>query len=297
MVPGLTEESLLVTLVYACLRDGAGGSPTAVLADCSLDDRARCRVASLMGTSHAVFVTLAGRSPVAVRFFTSAGELPACGHGTMAALAFLAMATDVGEVRAELRTAARSFTGSAVRYERSISVSFDPGATSVRDATAAERDLVDAALGGESDIDMTGICAARLGRERLLVPIRSRSALAGLTPDLELLRAGCDRLGLLGCFVYSVPSPAGRLAARMFAPSIGVPEDIANANSSACLAAMLARDDVRTITVDMGDSLGSPATITASAQHDDAGLRVRVGGLAKIAATRPVSLAELDHCN
>ena len=176
------------------------------------------------------------------------------------------------------------------------SVSFDPGAAAVRDATGVERDLVHAAVGRES-LDTTGICAACLGRERLLVPIRSRSALAGLTPDLELLREGCDRLGLLGCFVYSVPSPAGRLAARMFAPSIGVPEDIANANSTACLAAMLARDDVSEITVDMGDSLGSPATITASAQPDGAGLRVRVGGLAKIAATRPVSLAELDHSN
>jgi trans-2,3-dihydro-3-hydroxyanthranilate isomerase len=83
----------------------------------------------------------------------------------------------------------------------------------------------------------------------------------------------------------------------MFAPSIGVPEDIANANSTACLAAMLARDHVSEITVDMGDSVGSPATITASAQSDGAGLRVRVGGLATIAATGPVSLAELGHSN
>jgi trans-2,3-dihydro-3-hydroxyanthranilate isomerase len=267
VVPGLTEESLLVTVVDACLRDSAGGSPTAVVPDGALDDRARCRMASLMGTSHAVFVTVGSRAPVALRYFTAAGELPACGHGTVAALAFLTIGTDVGELRAELHTAARSFTGRAVRYEDSISVSFDPGAPTVRDATGAERDLVRAAVGRESDIDTNRIGAARLGRERLLVPIRSRSALAALTPDLELLRKGCDRLGLLGCFVYSMPSPARRLAARMFAPSIGVPEDIANANSTA----------VNEITVDMGDSLGSPATITASAQPDAAGLRVRVG--------------------
>jgi trans-2,3-dihydro-3-hydroxyanthranilate isomerase len=293
----LAEASLLVTVVDACLRDGAGGSPTPVVPDCALDDRARCRVASLMGTSHAVFVTVGSHAPVALRFFTVSGELPACGHGTVAALAFLAMGTDVRELRAELRTAERSFTGRTVRYADSISASFDPGAAAVRDATDAERDLVRAAIGRGSDVDTTRIGAACLGRERLLVPIRSRSALAELTPDLELLRKGCDRLGLLGCFVYSVPSPAGRLAARMFAPSIGVPEDIANANSTACLAAMLARDDVNEITVDMGDSLGSPATITASAHPDAAGLRVRVGGLAKVAARRPVPLAELDHPN
>ncbi len=79
----------------------------------------------------------------------------------------------------------------------------------------------------------------------------------------------------------------------MFAPSIGVPEDVANANSTACLAAMLARDGASEVTVDMGDSLGSPATIRACAQPDGAGARVRVGGIARIGATRPVSVSEL----
>lgn len=63
----------------------------------------------------------------------------------------------------------------------------------------------------------------------------------------------------------------------MFAPSIGVPEDIANANSTACLAADLAGRGVTEIAVDMGDSLGSPATITASARPV-----VRVGGVAEV---------------
>ncbi|WTR19840.1 PhzF family phenazine biosynthesis protein [Streptomyces canus] len=60
------------------------------------------------------------------------------------------------------------------------------------------------------------------GRPRLLLPIRSRAALAELTPDLTLLRATCDR-GLPGCYAYSPPDRHGRAAARMFAPSIGVP--------------------------------------------------------------------------
>jgi trans-2,3-dihydro-3-hydroxyanthranilate isomerase len=55
----------------------------------------------------------------------------------------------------------------------------------------------------------------------------------------------------------------------MFAPSIGVPEDIANANSTACLAAFLGRE----LAVDMGDALGAPSTVVADARG--------VGGLAK----------------
>lgn len=81
---------------------------------------------------------------------------------------------------------------------------------------------------------------ASVGRPRLLVRVPDRTVLAGLVPDPARLRAACDRSGLLGRYVHCPPGPDGRAAARMFAPSIGVPEDIANANSTACLAAHLA---------------------------------------------------------
>ena len=128
-----------------------------------------------------------------------------------------------------------------------------------------------------------------MGRSRLLVPVATRSALAALDPDFERLRTACDRLGFLGCYVYSVPTPTGRVAARMFAPSIGVAEDIANANSTACLAAHLAGQGITDIAVDMGDSLGSPATIIAAAQPSPSGLLVHVGGAAEV--TRTVRLS------
>jgi trans-2,3-dihydro-3-hydroxyanthranilate isomerase len=65
----------------------------------------------------------------------------------------------------------------------------------------------------------------------------------------------------------------------MFAPSICVPEDVANANSTACLAARLGEGQV---SVDMGDSLGRPSTIIASARKRGRGLELRVGGTAKV---------------
>jgi hypothetical protein len=142
-----------------------------------------------------------------------------------------------------------------------------------------------AALGVAPDDAVPGASIASIGRERMLVPLGSRSALAALEPDFTALRAVCDRLGLLGCYVYSRPDSGGRLAARMFAPSIGVEEDIANANSTACLAALLARQGLSSITVDMGDALGSPAAITAAAP---AGSRagIRLGGTAIVNAAK-----------
>ncbi|MEU7899957.1 PhzF family phenazine biosynthesis protein [Nonomuraea sp. NPDC049152] len=80
----------------------------------------------------------------------------------------------------------------------------------------------------------------------------------------------------------------------MFAPSIGVAEDIANANSTACLAAYLAGQGITDITVDMGDSLRTPSTITATTRHSPSGPLVHLGGTAEI-TRRPPAVALRRH--
>ncbi|MEX2986066.1 PhzF family phenazine biosynthesis protein [Streptomyces sp. C36] len=272
-----------VTVVRACVRGGEGGSPTAVVleddAAVAPGDDERRRIPVAHGTSHAVYVRHVGDT-TELRFFTAEGELPACGHGTVAALALLAARHGgAGPYRATLRAGGRDFAGRAERVGELITAAFDPGPVDLREPTAEERALVLPTLGLAPDEVGPNIRIAGVGRERLLVPVPTRAALAALRPDLDRLRAACDRLGLLGAYVHSEPSPEGALAARMFAPSIGVPEDLANANSTACLAAHLAGGGVHRIAVDMGDSLGSPATVTATAGPD---LRVEVGGTALV---------------
>lgn len=289
----MSGRGLPVAIVHACLRDGSGGSPTAVLDDAPLSDDERRRVPAAAGTSHAVFVSAddgrSGGPAVSLRFFTAEGELPACGHGTVAALAFLAEHAGGEEYRTALRTAGRVFAGWSVREGALVRAGFEPGPVDLREPTAAECGLVLPALGVAPGTLAAGARVASVGRARLLVPVRSRSVLAALRPDFALLRAACDRLGLLGCYVYSVQTPAGRVAARMFAPSIGVAEDIANANSTACLAAHLLGQGITALAVDMGDSLGSPATITTTARHGGpAGPVVHLGGAAIV--TRVVRL-------
>jgi trans-2,3-dihydro-3-hydroxyanthranilate isomerase len=270
-----------VTIVRACLRDGRGGSPTAVLDDTPLSDDERREVPVRAGTSHAVFLS-AGRGigEVALRFFTAEGELPGCGHGTIAALAVLAARTGTHEVT--LRTRGGTLEGRAVRHEGNggLAAWFVPGPVTLRAPEAGEHTDVLTALGVAGDLP--GCVVATLGRPRLLVPLPTRSAVSAATPDPDRLRAACDRLALLGCYLYSAPTSEGRVTARMFAPSIGVPEDIANANSTACLAAHLAREGLPGATADMGDSLGTPATITAVVSPGPDGPVIRVGGAARI---------------
>jgi trans-2,3-dihydro-3-hydroxyanthranilate isomerase len=284
-----------VTIVHACRRDGRGGSPTAVLDDRPLTDAERRAVPRLMGTSHAVFLSSASDGPaVSLRFFTTEGELPACGHGTVAALAVLAERTGGDDYRAVLRTSRRTFDGRCVRDASHFTAAFEPGPVELREATAHERALVLPALGIASGALGSALRVGSVGRPRLLVPVATRSALAALAPDHDRLRAACDELGLLGAYVHTPPTGEGRLAARLFAPSIGVPEDIANANSAACLAAHLAGQGITDIDVDMGDSLNAPSTITATARPGHPAPAVRVGGTAAITRTVPLPLAPAD---
>ncbi|MFG1805280.1 PhzF family phenazine biosynthesis protein [Streptomyces sp. NPDC049040] len=282
-----------VTIVHACRRDGRGGSPTAVLAEVEAGDAERAAVPRLAGASHAVFVSEEPGEPgepergegrvASLRFFTAEGELPACGHGTVAALAFLAERAGGGrEYEVTLRVGGRAFGGRAVRDGAAWLPEFRTGRVALGEPEDAAAALVREAFGpAAGDGFLHGARVASLGRPRLLLPVAGREVLDALAPDQGRLRAACDRLGLLGCYVHTPPGPGGRLAARMFAPSIGVPEDIANANSTACLAAHLAGRGIAGVTVDMGDSLGVPATITAVAEQDGS---VRVGGSATVAA-------------
>ncbi|WIM94158.1 PhzF family phenazine biosynthesis protein [Actinoplanes oblitus] len=251
-------------IVDACLRDGRGGSPTLVIDDTPMPDAARALAVRRSGASHGAFVTV-GDDVADVRFFTSTGELPACGHGTVAALAWLAdrLGRD-GEF--VLRVSGRTFHGWAEGTE----AWFEQAPVTLREPSGVEPVL--AALG--LDPSAPGVRAASTGRWRLLVPVTSRTVLAGLRPDVDALRRACDAAGLLGCYVHSPVEDGGRLAARMFAPSIGVPEDIANANSTSCLLVSLGAGS---LAADMGDALGRPATVLARL----AGGRPQAGGVAR----------------
>lgn len=254
----------VLTIVDACVRDGTGGSPTAVLDDDpALSDDGRRAAAPSAGTSHAAFL---GPSDE-VRFFTSEGELTGCGHGTVAAQAVLLSRAGLDQRHGRQRTGGRTVEVVARRRASGIEVWFDQGPVSLSRPSTEDVDEVLAALG----LPTGDVVIASPGTPRYLVAAGDRETLLGLTPDLARL---ARRPAVLGCFVYAHTGP-GAAVARMFAPAIGVPEDIANANSTGCLAAYLNAASLR---VDQGDARGFPATVLASAD----GGRVRVGGVARI---------------
>ncbi|SNY24181.1 PhzF family phenazine biosynthesis protein [Paractinoplanes atraurantiacus] len=271
---------MAVAVVNACTRDGQGGSPTTVVIDdASLTDDDRHAIARTAGTSHTAFIG-AGDTPT-VRFFTSAGELTNCGHGTVAAQAVLLHRSGGTEHHGHQRSGGRTFATSAVRRHDGVEVWFDQGTIVLEDGTGAAGGGIIAALGLHAADVAAGVRVASPGTPRLLVPVRDRRTLLSLRPDFDRLATECHRLGYLGCFAYTLSPAGGTAAARMFAPAIGVDEDIVNANSAGCLAAHLldvsGRGDIE---VHQGDALRRPSSVLAGATRAASGIVTRIGGVA-----------------
>jgi PhzF family phenazine biosynthesis protein len=280
-----------VTVVDACVRrDGRGGSPTSVTDDDpAATDADRRAVAAAAGTSHAAFLG-PGRTPDGgwpVRFFTATAELSGCGHGTVAAQAVRLTRTALGELNDRQHTGGRTFDTVAIRRPAGIEVWFDQGLVALRHPAPDERAAIVAALGLTADdphpTDAPRIAAP--GAPRMLVPVHDRSALLRVCPHLGRLTAACRRYGLLGCFVYVPPVGDRPGAARMFAPAIGVDEDVANANSTGCLAAHLLDTTGAQNGRDRGGAGRHPRSTgqrarfgpTRASRHHDPGRRVSGG--------------------
>jgi PhzF family phenazine biosynthesis protein len=229
-----------------------------------------------------------------VRFFTRTGALVAgCGHGTVAVHAAALVRSGGSAHRSRLRVADRTLDAVSVRTADGIDVSFDQGSVDLRAVQDAEHDGVLTALGLPDPALRAGDGAPVLaspGAPRMLVAVADRAALRAVRPDVGALDGALRRAGLLGCFVYVPPRPGAAAEARMFAPVIGVPEDVANANSTGCLAAhLLATRGLDSLVCDQGDVLGRPCRVTASAARTRDGYRARVGGRAVVREVRTIT--------
>jgi trans-2,3-dihydro-3-hydroxyanthranilate isomerase len=120
------------------------------------------------------------------------------------------------------------------------------------------------------------------GVQHTFVALESAEQVAELQPDLERLAALDVNAN---CFARS----GGRWKTRMFAPSMGVPEDPATGSAAGPLACHLCRHGLvpwgTEIEVEQGAEIGRPSTLFARAEgHGGAIERVEVGGSAVIVA-------------
>jgi trans-2,3-dihydro-3-hydroxyanthranilate isomerase len=285
------------SIVDVFARQQYAGNQLAVVTDAAgLDSAEMQAIAGEMDYSETTFVTgepADGTWPV--RIFTPTDEVPFAGHPTLGTAAVIrdrladgepdevVLDLPVGEVPVDRRQ-----TGDEdLFWMRQQPPEFGD--------RLAHDDLATVLGLAPDQLDAHPVQVVSTGLPTIVVPLRDREALTGIDFD----RAAYDELvgdreaKLIHAFCPDPREPADDIAARMFAPALGVREDPATGSANGCLAAYLSEHEyfgspTVVARVEQGYELGRPSLLHLRASPAEESTAVEVGG-----AVRPVARGEL----
>ncbi|KAB1197575.1 MULTISPECIES: PhzF family phenazine biosynthesis protein [Haloferax] len=278
------------------------GNQLAVFEDAhSLTDDQMAALAKEMNYSETTFVE--GGNPddgFDVRIFTPGGEIPFAGHPTLGTAAVLrehfvagdniTLNLGVGPIPVEVRhdgaeeDSAGAENGGEEYWMTQNAPEFGPELAHERLAEVLSLDVSDLDTDWPVQVVSTGLPA-------VMIPLRDRDALGRCEVDPKAYRAFVDEVGVDNLFPFC-PDPrddTNDLAARMFAPGHGVPEDPATGSANGNFAGYLARhryfgDSEIDVTVEQGYEMGRPSHLFLEASDDGDEVAIRVGGRVEFVA-------------
>lgn len=272
------------SIVDVFAREQYAGNQLAVVTDAgALDTHEMQAIAAEMDYSETTFVTgdpSEGAWPV--RIFTPTDEVPFAGHPTLGTAAVIREELadgDPEEIVLDLQ----------VGY---VPVSVDGDQFRMRQQPPEFGET----LGHDSLATVLGLDADQLDRDApvqvvstglptIIVPLVDRDALTDIELDLAAYHGLVDdrEAKLVHAFCPDPREPEDDLAARMFAPALGVHEDPATGSANGCLAAYLSAQEyfgspTVEARVEQGYELGRPSLLDLGAEPDGEAIAVEVGG-------------------
>ncbi len=220
--------------IAAFALDGAGGNPAGVVVGPMPLAEDMLRIAGEVGYSETVFAEQVGDG-FRARYFAPGGEVPFCGHATIALGAALGDRFGAGVYPLQLNEAQITVEALADKTVRLMS----PG-TSHRAIEPGGLDAVLDLFGWDSDALDPAIPAMRIngGAEHLVVALRDRSDFQAMDYDFDAGAALMQEMGLVTISVIWRASSTVLHARNPFAGH-GVKEDPATGAAAAALAGYL----------------------------------------------------------
>lgn len=282
------------------------GNPAGVVLDADdLTGRDMQRIARELNNSETAFVLKpdAPDHELRIRYFTPTMEVPSCGHATISAHYVRARVQSLSSGRVWHKIGIGRLPVDIELVDDDYAIVMTHGSPVIDEAlpSSAKAPLL-SALGLTADDLEPDLPVQRIdtGNNKYLVPLKSRSRLNALTPDLEALRAFDRDFPNRGIFAFTLQDTDQDVAAhaRMFAPQIGIPEDPVTGNGNGPLGAYLVRHGVMEANagsvhfrVRQGEAMGRPGVAHVWVECDGVTpLAVRVGGRAVIAFSATLDL-------
>ncbi len=228
-----------------------------------------------------------------LRIFTPGAELAFAGHPTVGAAFVLAATGEIDLDGDETRIVfeekvgpvpvlIRAVEGRPVFTQLTAAKPPERGEASYDAATIAEvisLTVEDLDIGGEYAIEGVSV-----GEPFLIIPVKSVEALGRARLNLQKWEATIRGSWASEVFLFSPDDSRGVMRARMFAPTMGIPEDPATGAACAGFGGYLAwrspvRDGTLRYTVHQGVEMGRPSVIEVETDMADAQVTaIRVGG-------------------
>jgi PhzF family phenazine biosynthesis protein len=206
-----------------------------------------------------------------IRYFTPTTEVPLCGHATIASLCVLKLKGLVGKL--EIKTKAGNIlTEIGERFWMRQ-----------RDFEYI-RSINDEAVSGALGCQVSDSAVVSTGLKLIVARVGSFQGLMSLKPDNTEVEKLCSDAKAAGIYAYTFDAPTSDVAARFFAPAVGIDEDPVTGTAAGALAGylrytetgkdyftieqghVLKREGVIHVRVDDGIWVGGDAVIVAKGE-------------------------------
>lgn len=256
------------------------GNPLAVFPDAAdLDGDAMKRIAKELNLSETVFITDRRQiDNVSIRIFTPGGEIPFAGHPTVGTACLLrALGWHDGERPLLLREGVGDvpirFMGNRARLTTAMPLKITESPLTIE--MAAE------SLGLPTSAIASRPVAASCGIRFNLIEIADLDSLRQAQVNGARLQAVFPNPADRDLYLY-VRQSARQLRTRMFAPSMGIPEDPATGSAAAPLIGYLSRQESFDRTLDwhviQGVEMDRPSHIYGQVEHGTHGDIIHIEG-------------------
>lgn len=273
-----------VYTIRAFAKTKEGGNPAGVVmnADC-LSENEMMSIAKKLGFSETAFVMKSQFADFKVRFFTPVEEVDLCGHATIGTFSVLMKEKFIDPGRYTQETKAGILEVKVNEDESVMMTQSKPGFFEKLDAQR----IADSLNIAVEDLDLTLPCQiVSTGLRDVLVPIKDRKTLDGISPNFDRVKAISKELDVVGYHLFTLDTPdQAKAYCRNLAPLYGIDEESATGTSSGALACYLFHyhqlepTEWGNLIFDQGYAMEMPSEIIVKLTVDgDEVCKVEVGG-------------------
>lgn len=181
-----------------------------------------------------------------IRYFTPKTEVPTCGHATIAAMYAKAVVENLSSAVYRIRTKIGALPFEIIQTHDDYKIVMTQGKIQFETPFEGELKTKICTDLGLNEADLNEKCPVQIvstGHSKVMIGIKSRQRLNGLTPNLAALSELSRIINCNGYFVFTFDSDSEDILTygRMFAPAIGINEDPVTGNANGPLGAYLVR--------------------------------------------------------